>query len=279
MRRVLTKKSERAALANWPLPPPYIRNPELARSSTERKLFSEWELSGAGEGRLAADEETFHFKRLHFCAFHLSRLYKHADKTPHVTKGMYAEYCKWLERYNLIRERLIEANLGLVYDLIGRSRFGSLDRDEMCSEGMMALLRAVDTFDPWRGYRFSTYACNAILRAFSRAALRDSKRRSLLAVSFDPTFEKSDNLERRRDDDRLLYRERLRRIMESNDADLTPVERMVLSRRFPEGEDRARETLDDIGRDMNVSKERVRQIQLSALSKLRKSLTADSVLQ
>lgn len=265
-------------MAHWPPPPPYIRNVELAKPSMEKKLFSEWDLTGAGEGRLAADMETFHFKRLHFCAFHLARLYRRAEKAPRAT-SVHRDYSKWMERYHLIRERLIEANLGLVYDLIGRSRFGNLDRDEMCSEGMMALLRAVDTFDPWRGFRFSTYACNAILRAFSRSALRDSKRRGVMAVSFDPTFEKSDFSETRRDEDRGLYRERLRRIMDSNDAELTPVERSVLARRFPADDEAPRGTLDDIGRDMNVSKERVRQIQLSALNKLRKRLTADVVLQ
>ena len=47
-----------------------------------------------------------------------------------------------MQKYNLIRARLIEGNLGLVYDLIGRTRFNNLERDEMSSEGMMALLRA-----------------------------------------------------------------------------------------------------------------------------------------
>ncbi len=278
MRRIVTKKSNRAALASWMLPPPYIRNPELARPSTEKKLFADWDVSGAGKGRLDPSEETFHFKRLHFCAYHLSRLYRRAERSPR-SKRIHRAYCMWTQRYHAIRERLIEANLGLVYDLIGRSRFGNLDRDEMSSEGMMALLRAVDTFDPWRGFRFSTYACNAILRAFSRAAMRDSKRRNLMSVSFEPSFEKSDSLDRRRDDDRNLYRERLRRILDANDAELTQVERLVLERRFPSDEERPRETLDDIGREMNVSKERVRQIQLSALAKLRKSLDADAVLQ
>src|SRR5204863_7885212 len=127
-----------------------------------------------------------------------------ASKSPRATK-IQRDYCKWIERYNLIRERLIQANLGLVYDLIGRSRFGSLERDEMSSEGMMALLRAVDTFDPWRGFRFSTYACNAILRAFSRAALHDSKRRNLVVASWDPEFEKSDAPEVRLADQRGLF--------------------------------------------------------------------------
>jgi RNA polymerase sigma factor (sigma-70 family) len=278
MRRVVTKPSDRPAMAHWSPPPPYIMNVELRRSSTEDKLFEDWDVTGPGEGRLAADEEAFQFKRLHFCAFHLAQLYKKAHKSAKAAP-QYREYSKWMRRYDAVRQRLVEANLGLVYDLIGRSRFGALDRDEMCSEGMMALLRAVDTFDPWRGFRFSTYACNAILRAFSRAALKDSKRRSLMSAPYDPSFEKSDEEERRHVEDGDLYAERLRLVMDNNDADLTRIERNVLARRFPEDDDGSRETLDDIGKDMNVSKERVRQIQLSAIAKLREVLEADAILQ
>ncbi|MEE8169161.1 MAG: sigma-70 family RNA polymerase sigma factor [Phycisphaerae bacterium] len=265
-------------MAAWPAPPPYVRNAELSRPTTEKKLFSEWDQTGAGEGRLPTNEETFHFKRLHYCAFHLARLYRKAAKTPRKVR-IQREFSRWLVRYHAIRQRLIEANLGLVYDLIGRSRFGALDRDEMCSESMMALLRAVDTFDPWRGFRFSTYACNAILRAFSRAALRDSKRKLVAGVSYEPAYEKSDYLDRRRDTEQGLYEERLRFMLATNDAELTPVERSVLERRFPTDVVQTRETLDDIGRDMKVSKERVRQIQLAALGKLRKLLEADAILQ
>lgn len=277
MRRVLTKAATRPSMAKWPVPPPFIRNQELARKSIEEQLFSEWDITGPGAGRLPSDEETFHFKRLHYCAFHLSRLYRRAAKSPRATR-LQREYAKWTGRYHAIRDRLINANLGLVYDLIGRSRFVTLDRDEMTSEGMMALLRAVDTFDPWRGFRFSTYACNAILRAFSRAAMKDSKRRTLGSASFEISMEKSDWTERRRESNADLYQERLQRVLSENAAELSPIEKLVLNRRFPHGEDAPRETLDDIGRDMRVSKERVRQIQLSALSKLRQTLLEDVVL-
>jgi len=278
MRRIVTKPATRPSMADWPLPPPYIRNAELSRATMEQTLFAEWAETGAGEGRLPSHEETFHFKRLHFSGFHLARLYRRAARSPRASRYEMA-YAEWMRRYHAIRDRLVNANLGLVYDLIGRSRFAALDRDEMTSEGMMALLRAVDTFDPWRGFRFSTYACNAILRAFSRAALKDSKRRIVSAVSYDHTIEKSDFAELRHGGDAGLYSERLRRILSANDAELTPIEQLVLRRRFPHGEDDPRETLDDIGRDMKVSKERIRQIQLSALAKLRKSLIEDAVLQ
>lgn len=258
-------------------PPPYIMNDELRQRRIEDELFADWPGPAAGTGRLPFIHETLLFKQLHYCGYRLSKIYKAANRTP--SRSAQREYSRWINRYNLLRTRLTEGNLGLVYDLIGRTRFENLDREDMTSEGMMALLRAVDTFDPWRGFRFSTYACNAIIRAFSRAAMQDSKRRGKIAGPWDPEFEESDAPERRRDDQRELYEERLQRIMRMDNADLTDVEKTVLAHRFPLEEGQPRYTLEDIGRQMRVSKERVRQIQLSAIAKLRRAIGSDYVLQ
>lgn len=258
------------------IPPPYIMNVELKRASTEGNLFADWPASVEETGRLTPDSEILLFKQLHFSGYKLSSIYKQANKRP--TKKLKETFFLWVQRYNLIRTRIIESNLGLVYDMIGRTRFEALDRDELTSEGMMALLRAADTFDPWRGYRFSTYACNAILRAFSRAALQDSKRRSKIAGPYDVEFEKSDYLDTARTDEQALFSERLSRILKADSADLTDVEKDVLAQRFPAQDGRNRLTLEDIGRRMRVSKERVRQIQLSAISKLRRAIRDDPVL-
>ncbi len=277
MLRVTTKPSRRQAMKNWMQPPPYITNAELMRRRTGDRLFADWPGPAAGLGRIGVEEEILLFKQLHYCGFQLSRMYKAAERS--FSSAKKREYSIWAQRYHQVRTRLVEANLGLVYDLIGRSRFDNLDRDEMTSEGMMALLRAVDTFDPWRGFRFSTYACNAILRAFARAALQDTRRRSKMLGSYDEDFERSDVPEQTRQDQRALFAERLRRTLRLDNADLTDVEKTVLARRFPLEEGKPRQTLEEIGTMMRVSKERVRQIQLSAIAKLRQTLAADAVLQ
>lgn len=278
MLRVTTKLSERRSLRDWMAPPPFVMNVELRRRGLEKPLFENWPGPATGSGRIRHDEETLLFKQLHYSAYKMSRLYKLAAKVG-VTPRIKREYSLWTQRYTQIRTRLTEGNLGLVYDLMGRSRFDNLEREEMSSEGMMALLRAVDTFDPWRGFRFSTYACNAILRAFSRAAMMDSKRRSKIAGPWDPEFEQSDMPELRKDHQRALFEERLQRILRMDHAMLSEVEKTVLARRFPMESDRERQTLEDIGKQMRVSKERVRQIQLSAISKLREALSTDMVLR
>lgn len=278
MLRVTTKISDRRALRDWMAPPPFVTNAELHRKGLGEKLFAEWPGPASGTGRVRHDEETLLFKQLHFSAYRMSRLYKAASKSG-VTPRIKREYSMWTQRYSQIRTRLTEGNLGLVYDLMGRTRFDNLEREEMSSEGMMALLRAVDTFDPWRGFRFSTYACNAILRSFSRAAMMDSKRRSKIAGPWDPEFEESDMPEIHKDRQRALFEERLQRILRMDNAMLTDVEKTVIARRFPLDNGRVRQTLEDIGNQMRVSKERVRQIQLSAISKLRGAIASDLVLQ
>lgn len=278
MLRVTTRESERPALKEWMSPPPYIMNDELRQARTENRLFKDWPGPSHGTGRLRPDEEVLLFKQLHYCGHRLSELYNTASRRG-VREATKQSYNKWGQRYQRIRTRLIEGNLGLVYDLIGHCRYGNIDHDDINSEGMMALLRAVDTFDPWRGFRFSTYACNAIMRAFSRCALLESRRRSKIAGPFDVDFEPGDAPQTRHANQRDLFAERLQQLLRLDNASLTDVEKTVLARRFPLEEDRRRQTLSEIGAQMRVSKERVRQIQLSAIAKLRQALSEDGVLR
>jgi RNA polymerase primary sigma factor len=278
MVRIATKASKRRGLQSWMCPSPYVMNDELRYRRTESRLFQDWPREAQGMGRLSAEEEVLLFKQLHYCGYLLSKLYKANDHDGPSAPAK-RQYSQWVQRYLLIRSRLVEANLGLVYDLIGRSRRDKLDHDEMSSEGMVALLRAVDTFDPWRGFRFSTYACNAILRALARAAMQDSRRRGRITASYNENFETSDMSEQVRQDRQSLFAERLQRILHLDNAELTDVEKTVLARRFPLEDRRTPQTLEAVGRQMRVSKERVRQIQLSALFKLRRGLARDEVLQ
>lgn len=63
------------------------------------------------------------------------------------------------------RERLIEANLGLVHTVLGRypNAGGVFEYDDAAQEATIGLMTAVDRFDPDRGFKFSTYAWHWIL--------------------------------------------------------------------------------------------------------------------
>jgi len=157
-----------------------------------------------------------------------------------------------------------------------RTRLASLDYNELVSEGNFALLRSIDKFDCSRGFKFSTYACRAILKSFSRVAMKAARYRGQFPTEFDPFLEKSDYHDRKRDDTASLCVQEIRDILSENRAALNEMEQTVIRERFAltSGQDGSvrPKTLEQVGQLIGVTKERVRQIQNKALKKIRMTL-------
>jgi RNA polymerase primary sigma factor len=166
-----------------------------------------------------------------------------------------------------VRDRIVRANLGLVVSL-ARGREGpGRGFDERLSDGNLSLIRAVDKFDVSRGFKFSTYASCAILRSLARAAGDEGRRRHRFVTGHEMSSgvapgprDDSQGL----DGDRCETRESVRQLL----GRLGDREREVIAARFGLGRDRAK-TLRQIGEEMEVTRERVRQIESRALEKLR----------
>lgn len=186
------------------------------------------------------------------------------------------EVLKWHRVADRIREQIAETNLALVLAMAKRTRMSEVDFADLVSEGNMALLRAVDKFDAGRGYKFSTYACRAILKAFSRQGMKLSKYRQRFPTDFDPKLERSNFLEVKRSTFEKDAAEEVKRIVLQNRADLSDVERTVIEHRFglEAGEVEKPMTLEQVGQIIGVTKERVRQIQNKAMEKIRLQLEA-----
>src|SRR3954468_3028640 len=67
------------------------------------------------------------------------------------------------------RQRLIEKNLRLVVSVAKKYRGMGLPFEDLIQEGNLGLMKAIEKFDPDRGYRFSTYATWWIRQAVQRA--------------------------------------------------------------------------------------------------------------
>jgi len=227
---------------------------------------------------MKAAEERLMFLRFNYAKLRLSRLQKLIKKDG-LTKDRADQFLEWHRRFEHFREYLVRTNLALVLAMAKRTRLGDVDFAEVVSEGNMALIRAVDKFNVDRGFKFSTYACRAILKAFSRTALKSSRHKSRFPVEFEPDMEKSDWQDRRRDQVEEDCIDELKAIVDRNLADLSNVEETVIRRRFNwQQQEEHPLTLEEVGQIIGVTKERVRQIQNKALAKIR-NVMEDGVLR
>ncbi|MDX9911027.1 MAG: sigma-70 family RNA polymerase sigma factor [Phycisphaerales bacterium] len=228
---------------------------------------------------LTAAEERVLFHQFNFARYRVRRLQEDVEQSSskQPTPKQAEEMLSWYRRAERIREQIAETNLALVLAMAKRTRMSEVDFADLVSEGNMALLRAVDKFDAGRGYKFSTYACRAILKAFSRQGMKLSKYRQRFPTDFDPKLERSNFLETKRADFERDAADEVRRIVLNNQADLTDVERTVIEHRFGlEGEPGEKPmTLEQVGQIIGVTKERVRQIQNKAMEKIRAELEAN----
>lgn len=116
----------------------------------------------------------------------------------------------WLNKKQLeYRSKIVAANMGLVLAMAKQSRLPGVEFNNLVSEGSMALLRAVEHFDCFLGYKFSTYAYRVIRRGFLRAAKTAYRYRSRFPNQLDSKFERNLSTElQNQEKKRNLYRRR-----------------------------------------------------------------------
>ncbi len=245
----------------------YTPNRHIRTEAAKRRAIGISDALKNGEALDSSLDETTLFAALHTCAFRANRV-----RAQHEPGKI--ERRRWVCRWKRIREHLVKSNFGLVYSMMARLRLDLSNPDDIHSDGLLALSRAVERFDPWRGIRFSTYACNLIVRDLINASRRATRYRRTFPYQYDSTFDLPIPMIDAGTD---LYIERLHRALDLNLAGLTDLETSIISQRFPmDGPKRL--TLQEIGDSIGVSKERIRQIQVKALDKLREVLDEDSAL-
>ncbi len=219
---------------------------------------------------LSAEEERLLFMQFNFAKYKLCQIRRKLIKQTTRVKHIALELLDWYQRQLEIRSKIVTANMGLVLAMAKRSEFPGVEFTDLVSEGSMALLRATDKFDCARGFKFSTYACRAIFKGFSRTAKQCYRYRSHFLAQWDTAFEKSDQIEREREEQHNDWVDEVRTIMHQNLADLTGIEQSVVSLRFSLDSQQPKPlTLKQVGEKLGLTKERIRQIQNKALVKLR----------
>lgn len=264
----------------------YVDNPVFAADDAEEKFFGatspevevpQWtqfpevpeEIQPAGARRttLHAQDEVQLFLKYNFARYHLSHLIAAQRKYSSISRTR--QMIAWYQRAVIARANLVRANMALVLAMVKRTRIPNVEFGELVSEGNMALLRSVDKFDVARGFKFSTYACRAILKSFNRLATKTGRYRQHFPTEFDPDMERSDYDIRKHEMQKENSVDALREILAKNRARLSEVERKIVMERFAITSRGKGRTLAEVGKMVGLTNERVRQIQNLALDKIR----------
>lgn len=217
------------------------------------------------------EEEHILFTQMHYARHKIKQLRRKLLRAPRWSRSEILELLQWNQKQLNSRSQIITSNMGLVLAMAKRVTYYNVEYTDLISEGSMALMRATEKFDIQRGFKFSTYAWQAIFKSFSRVAKKNYRYRNLFPAQLESEMEKVDYLNQKREESLQDKAEEVGAILQDNLAELTLTERSVVEMRFSLNRSKSTEsqTLKQVGEKLGLSKERIRQIQKNALTKLR----------
>jgi RNA polymerase primary sigma factor len=216
--------------------------------------------------RLSAEEEAGLFRRMNYLKYRADRLRQLVDDDYRPRETVDAIE-RLLDESTQLRNFLVQVFSKLAVAVARPYANMEFRLDELLSEAHVTLLRCVEIFDADRGYRFSTYATNAIRHNLNRYVSRQHKLRQSTREYADIDGLTSDTLENPRRRERE-YSARMSGVSQWI-RELDPREQTILKSRYGLADDPSKVTLQSLADQLGLSRERIRQLEIRAIEKLR----------
>lgn len=221
---------------------------------------------------LTPEGERLLFRKMNYLKFKVERLQERID--PETVRAAELDRIEELLRQAAdVKQEIVQANLRLVVGIAKRHMTPAHDLFEIISDGNVSLMRAVDKFDYTRGFKFSTYASWAIIRNFARSVPGERHQHDRYQTGWDDFLDTIASY--RPEEVEAEEGVRLRGALDRMLATLDPRECSILRQRYGLDAQGEPQTLEQIGRQFGVSKERVRQLETRAMRKLRGDFQAE----
>jgi len=268
------------------LPLDFIPNPQFARAGIERTIMSEMPVNELATKKtrlpaglppylaslyevplLTREQEGHLFRKFNFLKYRATKLRNQLDAA-RAKSSLMDEIEKLYDAAVALKNQIVRANLRLVVSIAKRHVGQGDNFFELVSDGNMSLIRAVEKFDFARGNKFSTYASWAIMKNFARTIPDEHRHRDRFRTSNSEMFYSTE--ERRTDQYELESAQNQREVQIGKILErLDEREQKIIISRFGLDHGHEPQTLKEVGAEMGVTKERIRQIEARALSKLR----------
>lgn len=218
---------------------------------------------------LTREQEQDLFRRYNYMKYKTSRMLDSLEPEE-VSVDAFNMLQAAFELIDDFKQRITQANLRLVVSIAKKHVGWSANFFEVVSDGNLSLMRAVEKFDFARGVKFSTYASWAIMKNFARSIPEEHYRTSRYVTGQDEILEAAPDESTQPTS--ASERDHMRVAIAEGMQSLTDREREIVSSHFGLGGDGGTLTLDQLGQRFGVTKERIRQIEKRALTRLREVL-------